>query len=341
MEMKTKGLTVLVIMVAMCALVASASAPPTPFMIYGYVSYENDTACNNPTVNKITNLNTNNEYSESVETNASYSYYQLMLVNGTDVNASEILQFSVTSPDGSQSKVFNHTVTSEEINNGGIFNFNFTLTALTPGQQVWYLSSGGKPGGAPTANDGLTHKVDNLLHKDIGKKTGGDSSFYLNCTEVAWFYADTGAENGLSFGEYSWTIYIRTEAIEDDEVGHNLTVEICKLNKNTRDITVIADKTTRLNATTDAKHLWIITCEDNGSSTQNFSAGDWLAVRLSWDCSTDELRIYYEIEEHSNSYIKSPSSDPGYPVPELPTIILISTGLLTLAGYVWLTKRRR
>ncbi len=34
------------------------------------------------------------------ERNESYNYYQLMLANGTDVNASKILRFNVTSPDG-------------------------------------------------------------------------------------------------------------------------------------------------------------------------------------------------------------------------------------------------
>jgi len=33
-------------------------------------------------------------------------------------------------------------------------------------------------------------------------------------------------------------------------------------------------------------------------------------------------------------------TDPGYPVPELSTIILFSMGLLLLGGYVWLKRRR-
>ena len=110
-------------MTAMCALVASASAPPTPFMIYGYVSYEDGSECDNPTVN-INNTNTSNEWSAT--TNASYSYYQLMLGNGTDVNASEILQFNVTSPDGNQSNITTYTVTQEDVNNGS-FEYNITL----------------------------------------------------------------------------------------------------------------------------------------------------------------------------------------------------------------------
>ena len=42
-----------------------------------------------------------------------------------------------------------------------------------------------------------------------------------------------------------------------------------------------------------------------------------------------------------NSYVTSPSTDPAYPVPELSTLILFSTGLLILAGYAYMTRRNR
>jgi hypothetical protein len=42
-----------------------------------------------------------------------------------------------------------------------------------------------------------------------------------------------------------------------------------------------------------------------------------------------------------NSYVTSPETYPGYPVPELPTIILVSAGLLILAGYAYMTKRNK
>jgi len=115
-------------LIAFC-MVAPAAAAPEPFMVYGYVFYENETACNNPTVN-ITNLNTSVKW--QAETNATSNYYQLVLANGTNVNASEVLQFNVTSPDGSQSNVTNHTVTPDEIASGGIFNFNITLASEAP-----------------------------------------------------------------------------------------------------------------------------------------------------------------------------------------------------------------
>ena len=42
-----------------------------------------------------------------------------------------------------------------------------------------------------------------------------------------------------------------------------------------------------------------------------------------------------------NSYVTSPSTDPGYPVPELSTIILFSAGLLILAGYAYMGRRNK
>ena len=202
--------------------------------------------------------------------------------------------------------------------------------------QTWYFTGDGKPTDAPTANDGLDHAKNNLMHKGSGSDTG--SYFDLNSTKVAWFYADTGAECGLGFGENPWEAHIRTEKIEDDEIGHNLTVEICKLENNTGNITILASHTQQLTTTEYTKHLWNMTCEDVGDD-QEFNTGDWLAVRLSWDCSTDELRIHYKNTTGQDSYITSPSSDPGYPVPELPTLALFSVGLLIIAGCAYMGRR--
>jgi len=117
----------IIVAVATCALVAYASAPPTPFMIQGYVFYENGSACNGSFVN-ITNQGTGKLF--PADTNASYNYYQFILANSTDVNVSETLQFEAKSPDGSQSNITEHHVTQDEINDGGIFNFNITLEPL-------------------------------------------------------------------------------------------------------------------------------------------------------------------------------------------------------------------
>ena len=313
----------------------TGAQPSSPFLVYGYVFYENGSECNNPVVN-ITNLNIGKEW--QAETSPTSNYYQLVLRHGIDIVTGETLQLDVRSPDGSQSKIVEFKVAPEEVNEGGKFDSNTTLPV--PNQQTWYLTPEDKPDNAPTANDSRTHAKDNLMHKGSGSGTG--EYFDLNYTKVAWFYADTGAECGLGFGDNPWKAHIRTEPIEDDEVGHNLTVEICRLDNGTGDVTVIASHTEQLTAV-GTKYLWDITCEDNVSTTQDFSTGDWLAVRLSWDCPSDELQIYYKTEAGSDSFIESPSSDPGYPIPELPTLMLFSIGLglLLITGYVALMRRER
>jgi hypothetical protein len=98
----------------------------SPFVISGYVSYADGSDCNYPTVN-ITNLNIGEEWTAETSGN----YYQLTLESCADVITGEILQFNVTSPDGS-SNITEHTVTQDEVDAGG-FEYNITLEFRPPG----------------------------------------------------------------------------------------------------------------------------------------------------------------------------------------------------------------
>jgi hypothetical protein len=109
--------------------VVAQSDPPAPFMVCGYVSYGDESVCNNPTVD-ITNLNTGRVW--TAETDANSNYYQIMLVSCTDVIAGEALQFDGTDPDGGQSSTTEHTVTQDEVDAGGLL-YNSTLEPLHPG----------------------------------------------------------------------------------------------------------------------------------------------------------------------------------------------------------------
>jgi hypothetical protein len=311
-------------------VVPAVTAQSTPFMIYGNVFERDDNHCNGSTV-LITNLNTG--ASGYAENSSGSHYFQQILVTDA-VNVGDPLQFQVTSADGIQSNIVEHTVTAENVTTGGMFSINITLTY--PDQQTWYLTSTSKPGDAPLA-DGQTHVIDNLMQKGSRGGSLGDS-FNITYPEVAWFYADVGAESDIGFGENPWEAHIRTETIEGPEVGHSLTVEICRLD-TTGTVTVIASHTEQFTEAVLGPYLWNITCEDNPATIQDFSTGDWLAVRISWDYVGDPLRIYYQPEAGMDSYIGSPYSDPGYPIPELSTMILFGMGLLMIVGYVGLRRR--
>ncbi len=60
--------------------------------------------------------------------------------------------------------------------------------------------------------------------------------------------------------------------------------------------------------------------------------GDYLAIQI---CNDDGVSHDFVLGK-----LISPISDPGFPTPELPTILLISLGLLGLGGY-FIIKRRR
>ena len=98
-------------------------APSTQFIIYGWVFYENGSACNNPIVN-ITNLNTSTMWPHVEESD---NYYKLNLTPGIDINESEVLLFDVKSPDALPSNITIHWVTKDDINVSGLFPFNITL----------------------------------------------------------------------------------------------------------------------------------------------------------------------------------------------------------------------
>ncbi|RLE43603.1 hypothetical protein DRJ16_03615 [Candidatus Woesearchaeota archaeon] len=98
--------------------------PPSPLLnVSGYVFYANNTPCNNPTVN-VTNLNNGKEW--IAETNETSNYYHFVIYEG-EANASEVLKFEVSSPDGKQTNTTNHTITEDEINEGYL-TLNFTLS---------------------------------------------------------------------------------------------------------------------------------------------------------------------------------------------------------------------
>jgi len=101
----------------------TGAEPSSPFLVSGYVFYENGSKCNNPRVN-ITNLNTSEGW--QAETSPTSNYYQLVLRDGIDIVTGETLQFNIKSIDGSHFNTTNHTIMQEDVNLGGVFNFNFT-----------------------------------------------------------------------------------------------------------------------------------------------------------------------------------------------------------------------
>ncbi len=181
---------------------------------------------------------------------------------------------------------------------------------------------------------------DTVHHKNFYmNKTGNATGNYMvlpNVTEkTTWWYAEYPAQfDGVTFGEDNWIVNISHANYND----FFIFADVCKVNES-GEVTYLAHG----NKTASGEYT-TITCHDNTTTNQTFNKDERLALKIYHNRTgtTTTARIYYyNATDGKYSNLASPSSDPGYPVPELSTIILFSTGLITLIGYVLITRRRR
>lgn len=318
--------TLLVVAMCIVCIAPAVVAQETPFVINGYVSYVNGTVCNNPNVN-ITNTDTDESWSAE---NASTShYYRLVLANGTDLNASETLRFEVTSPDGSQSKIVECTVTESDVENGGKFEYNLTLSI--PNQQTWYFTNDSATGptwSGATCNRNMTKGVE-----------GEDDKITLAPGERVWFYADQLAEYNVSFSAGVWNVSYWVKATNSADSNKRITTRLQGIAANGTKISGSTGYARKYYNINSAQNLEEVTVSLNATTGFTIPEGGRFAVEVLWQSDANgSIEIYCNPSLKHSSYVTSPTSDPGYPIPEVRTVILFGLGLLLLAGYVGLKR---
>jgi hypothetical protein len=99
------------------------SSTPYPFLVSGYVFYENGSECFNPTV-CITNQNLSRVW--TAEVNESSNYYECLLTSPLEVMNGDLLQFDALNHDKRYLNSSSHIVTIEEIENESL-SLNLSL----------------------------------------------------------------------------------------------------------------------------------------------------------------------------------------------------------------------
>ena len=196
---------------------------------------------------------------------------------------------------------------------GGMQHKGVTIVQLqTPGAQSWYLHN------------------DDVMYKGVTNKT--ESSVSIGASASNIWIADEAATTDVTFASSAWTgQVVFTSAPTGGGSPHTFTVEIgystdgSDFTAGGPDATLTGDgSATVFPYTTDAASFTV-------------TNGKYLALRI-----TNNSGSGYNVTTGLTwSYTNSPSSEPGYPVPELPTIILLSLGLAGLGIYYWLSKRHR
>lgn len=70
-------------------------------------------------------------------------------------------------------------------------------------------------------------------------------------------------------------------------------------------------------------------------------AGDYLALQVWNNSGVDHEVVSSSTGCQGCSWVKSPCSDPGYPVPEMATALLFGAGIVGLVGYAYVRHQRR
>ncbi|HSW56945.1 MAG TPA: hypothetical protein VLH15_00925 [Dehalococcoidales bacterium] len=161
----------------------------------------------------------------------------------------------------------------------------------------------------------------NLNSNLIMKKNGAQSGFVefgiAEGLEHIWL-SDQAAQTDVTFPAGDWLIHLVTEDWDSE----------CQAQIGESDGTTFNPFNTVPAMGSQNGNIITFTINTGGTVPQ----GNYLALKI---FTADGSRIITE----GNSYLKSPSSDPGYPLPELAAGILLGLGLAGLGAYLALRRR--
>ena len=193
-----------------------------------------------------------------------------------------------------------------------------------PGSQTWWLKVDDYTG---QKEAGHTH--DKQMSKEPNSETFGTG---LAGAGEYWFYAGNAASCDVSFGDGTWTIGLD---VTGRASGATIYCRVYSVAANGAPTALSAESDPLVLGVWEDYHDNVI-CTGTG---QTIPMGSRLALQIRFD--SGEGTVYVNgTDTNWDSKLTSPSSDPGYPVPELPTIVLLSIGIFGLGGYLWLKRRR-
>lgn len=194
----------------------------------------------------------------------------------------------------------------------GVLILSITAIAAAAGSQQWYLD--GSNHATVTANKVMEKSGSQAGTTSIG--AGG---------EVIWLSENTAQTGGVTFPSGSWVVSLETTA----NWGANCFAQVGSWNTSTGWHQI---------ATTTGTHFAfangiLIVEVQTGSAT--IPGGEYLALKLG---NSDGSA--HTVKTQGQSHLVSPTTDPGFPVPEVAAGILFGIGLLGLVGYRMMKREK-
>ncbi len=189
------------------------------------------------------------------------------------------------------------------------------IASATTASQLWYLDITCHPAAGK------------VMEKAWGAQSGwvqvlaGDHPMWL---------AENAAQCDVTFPSGAWVVELRTDS-DWGSGGDNCDVTVGGWDT--------ASGWYDISTTTESTVVWdsgqnILKVElQTGSAT--IYKDDYLALKIENNDSASHT-VYTD----GGSSVRSPDTDPGYPIPELPVAILLGLGLVGLAGYLGIREYR-
>ena len=196
--------------------------------------------------------------------------------------------------------------------------FSMTTSALAMGAQLWYLDSETTVAGyemekkTSPGNDGQT----------------GNVTIAAN-SSIVWL-ADQAAVCDVTISGGWWKIKLYTLTYIWDE---DLDARIGYYDGNFNEIETWVEKS---NVIGHALIQWEFQVDP-----ATIEEGHYLALQIINNDSEDHVILTGEKgpSGYARSCLKSPDSDPGYPLPELSSAIFLGAGLVFMGGYILLRRQ--
>ena len=178
------------------------------------------------------------------------------------------------------------------------------------------------------------HVSDKIMTKD--EPTSGTATWVkFDSGKESWWYTTQSAECDLTFPAGDWSVTFLTQLDTTDDKGKSLEIYLWKLSE-TGTATEITSVSEEVDIKGERTHSVTL-----AASNVDVDKGERMALSFTWaPDATKRVWIGCDSTER-DSTLKSPSSSPAWPVPELSTLILFSVGLLVLAGYVALRRNNK
>jgi hypothetical protein len=173
---------------------------------------------------------------------------------------------------------------------------------------------------------------------------GGDNTVTLAPGECVWFYADEVAQCYVGFPEEKWSVVYWVKASHSGEAGEGRVYTRLGYVDSTGSPTRLGSTSASEAITSPQTIEEIVEDWFSNNNVESFTVPDGgrLAVEVLWGSNPlGNLEIHCNPTDNHASNMTSPTSDPGYPIPELPILVLFSFGLLTLAGYVTYSRKKK